>query len=432
MVIASVLLGLVPAMALASQATPAPSGASLTRDELTALVEQFGDEVLVGGQVAPRFSRWVNDDVFIFLQLDSSDLAEATDIRYVGIGVKGVFCAETLPDRSFTHFHKYDAPEYGLGHGSEPGDQGYWLTWVSVDEFETRDGRHVAPGIDYEFSPTPPPACGAEIPDVAFDPPGADPLTSEEIRTLAPLFDSQILTGGQVAPRFHKWVNEDVSIFIQFDSTNLDEATALRDIGITVSGTFCAETQPTADFPHFHQTDAPDYAKGHGSAPGQTGYWLLWVATDTYETRDGRAVTPGVDREFSPTPPPACDAEGDAPAASADRGRPLTITGTEFAFTPDELRGRAGEALSVTFHNGGTVPHTFTFPAADVDTGSVAPGGEMTIGFTVPSQPGTYEVLCSFGGHPEAGMVGRFVVDPFGIRVLEGYPGRLPDAASGP
>ncbi|MGH2615713.1 MAG: hypothetical protein ACRDJC_10775, partial [Thermomicrobiales bacterium] len=310
-VMLALTIGLFPTWVLASQATPAPTGADLTPDELAALVAQFDDEVLIGGQVAPRFSRWVNDQVFIFLQLDSSDLAEATELRYVGIGVKGVFCAETQPDPSFTHFHKYDAPEYGMGHGSEPGDQGYWLTWASTAAFETRDGRQVVPGIDYEFSPTPPPTCGDTIPEVAFDPPGAEPLTAEEIRELAAFFDSPLLTGGQTPPRFHKWVNEDVTIFLQFDSSNLDEATTLRDIGITVPGEFCAENQPSADFPHFHQTNAPEYGEGHGSAPHQVGYWLLWVATDTYETRDGREVTPGVDRAFSPTPPPVCgDAAG--------------------------------------------------------------------------------------------------------------------------
>jgi plastocyanin len=409
--ILALAVGWFPTVVLARQATPAPAGADLTRDELAALVAQFDGEVLIGGQVAPRFSRWVNDEVFIFLQLDSSDLAEATELRYVGIGVKGVFCAETQPDPSFTHFHKYEAPDYAMGHGSEPGDQGYWLTWASVAEFETRDGRRVVPGIDYEFSPTPPPTCGDAIPEVAFDPPGAEPLTKEEMGELAALFDSQILTGGQTAPRFHKWVNEDVSIFLQFDSSNLDEATTLRDIGITVPGEFCAENQPSADFPHFHQTSAPEYSMGHGSAPHQVGYWLLWVATDTYETRDGRQVSPGVDREFSPTPPPTCGDAASTPAAAAGSERVVTMSGTEFAFAPAELRAGSGEALAVTFRNDGTVPHTFTLPAVDVDTGSVTSGTEMTVAFTTPHEPGVYEYLCSFGGHPEAGMVGSLIVE---------------------
>ncbi|MBA2519578.1 MAG: cupredoxin domain-containing protein [Chloroflexia bacterium] len=392
-----------------AQTEDAPTGAPLSADELATLTAQFDDEVLIGGQVAPRLSRWVNDEVFIFLQLDNSELAEATQIRYVGIGVKGVFCAETQPDRSFTHFHKYDAPEYAAGHGSAPGDQGYWLTWVATDTFETRDGREIVPGVDYEFSPTPPPDCGADVPDVAFDPPGAEPLTQNEIVELVELFDSPLLTGGQTPPRFHRWINEDVTIFLQFDSADPAEATRLRDIGITVPGIFCLADQPSADFPHFHQTDAPEYAAGHGSAPNQVGYWLLWVATDTYEANDGRQVMPGVDRAFSPTPPPDC---GDAtPEAAASGAGALMVIGTEFRLDPAELRVGAGESVNITFENAGEVPHTFTIPAFDLDTGSVAVGHTATISFTAPSAPGTFEMLCTFGGHLEAGMVGSLVIE---------------------
>jgi plastocyanin len=268
------------------------------------------------------------------------------------------------------------------------------------------------PGVDYEFSPTPPPSCGGNVPEVNFDPPGAEPLTPEEIQELIALFDDPILTGGQVPPRFHKWVNERVTIFLQFDGTDPAEITELRDVGITVPGEFCAENQPSPDFPHFHQTHAPEYAEGHGSAPHQVGYWLLWVATTEYETRDGRQITPGVDREFSPTPPPTCGADGAAtPAAGAAPGQALTVEGTEFAFAPAELRVAAGEAVSLAFRNAGTIPHTFTLPDAGADTGSVAAGAEAMLSFTAPSSPGEHEFLCTFGGHAEAGMVGTLTVE---------------------
>lgn len=402
------------------QGTEQPANVYLTPEERQTITAQFNDEVLTGGQVAPRISRWVNEDVFIFLQLDDPDPAAATAIRYTGIGVKGVFCAETQPDRSFTHFHKYEAPEYAEGHGSEPGDQGYWLTWAATDTFDTRDGREVTPGIDYEFSPTPPPTCGTSVPDVDVDSPSGDDLTPAEIAELMALFNDGILTGGQTPPRFHKWVNEDVSIFLQFDSPDPAEATVLLDFGITVPGTFCTSSQPSEDFPHFHQTHAPEYGAGHGSAPEQVGYWLLWLATDSYETRDGRQVTPGVDRAFSPTPPPDCgtasgaaaspDASGAATSPDA-AGASLTVTGNEYRFEPAEIRVRAGEAVSVTFTNSGAIPHTFTIPAVQADAGSISAGSSATITFNAPSEAGQYEFLCSFGGHAEAGMVGTLIVE---------------------
>jgi plastocyanin len=46
-----------------------------------------------------------------------------------------------------------------------------------------------------------------------------------------------LLTGGQTPPRFHRWINEDVTIFLQFDSSDPAEATSLRDIGITAPTT---------------------------------------------------------------------------------------------------------------------------------------------------------------------------------------------------
>jgi hypothetical protein len=288
---------------------PEPSGVPLSKEALAALTAQFPDNPLSGGQQAPRLYRWVNDSVAIFVQLDNSDPAKATALRYIGVSVKGVFCAENQPggpDGGFPHFHRLDAPDYAQGHGGPPGTPGYWLSWIAVDRFATRDGRQVAPGVDYDFSPTPPPTCGTEVPPADFAAPGARGLTAADIAALGEQFGDNVLTGGQVAPRLYRWVNPDTAIFVQFDNPDPVKATALRYIGISLRGTFCRSTQPSRDFPHFHRVDAPEYAQGHGQATADRGYWLLWVATDRFTLRDGREVAPGVDREFSPTPPPDC------------------------------------------------------------------------------------------------------------------------------
>lgn len=161
--------------------------------------------------------------------------------------------------------------------------------------------------MDYEFSPTPtPPTCGSKTAKPDFAAPGARALSKQGLADLGGLFADQPLTGGQVAPRAYKWVNDDVSIFLQFDDPDPAKATAVRYVGISVRGEFCKAKQPSPDFPHFHRVNAADYAKGHGQAPGDRGYWLLWVAADSFTLQDGRKVTPGVDREFAPTPPPDC------------------------------------------------------------------------------------------------------------------------------
>lgn len=294
-----------------SSASPAgPVGTPLSKADIAAFAAAFGDQPLTGGQSAPRLYRWVNDRVAVFVQFDERDPAKATALRYVGISVKGVFCAENQPGGAkggFPHFHRLNAAEYAKGHAGAAGTPGYWLSWVAVDEFAQRDGRQVKPGVDYEFSPTPAaPRCGAQLPKADFAGPGAKALSKPDIAALAALFPDNPLTGGQTAPRLYRWVNEDVAVFIQLDKPDPAEATALRYVGISLRGDFCKSKQPSGDFPHFHRTHAAEYAKGHGQAPGDHGSWLLWMAADTFKQRDGRQVSPGVDREFSPTPPPAC------------------------------------------------------------------------------------------------------------------------------
>ncbi|MGD9893108.1 MAG: hypothetical protein AB7U18_17660, partial [Dehalococcoidia bacterium] len=286
------------------QLVPAPTGRLLSATDIAALAAQFTQNPLQGGQVAPRLYKPVTEDVSIFLQFDRPNPAEARSLRYVGISVKGVFCAETQPDKAFTHFHRLTAPTYAEGHGGPPGTPGYWLMWVAADTFEAQ-GRRVSPGVDYDFSPTPPPSCGANVPAPNFEVPGFHITHDEWIMPLASLFNENPLIGGQIAPRLYKWVNEQVTIFLQFDRSNPSEASKLRYIGISVNGEFCKSKQPHTDFTHLHRPDATAYAEGHGGPPGTRGFWLLWVATDSFEAQ-GRNVTPGVDRAFSPTPPPDC------------------------------------------------------------------------------------------------------------------------------
>ena len=285
-----------------------PVGTQISAEDLAALQALFDDTPFDGGQVAPRLAKWITPDTFIFVQFDGMP-EEATEVRYIGVGVKGVFCSEAVPDLeggSFTHFHRPTATDYSEGHGGEPGEQGYWMSWMSVDSFETGDGRPVEPGIDYEFSPTPAPQCGADVPTADFIAPDEQTLAPDDMLAFVESFGDEVLIGGQEPPRIAKWLNENVAMFIQLDDRDPSVATTIRNIGIYSVGTFCDSQQP-ADFPHYHRYSAPEYPEGHGGAPGETsGYWLAWMATQSYETNDGRQVVPGIDRQFSPTPPPAC------------------------------------------------------------------------------------------------------------------------------
>ena len=131
---------------------------TLTKDELNSLAAKFNDEPFTGGQIAPRVSKWVNNGTFIFLQFDKARPENATELRYIGIGVRGIFCKSSQPNPDFTHFHRPDVEAYSQGHGGKPGEEGYWLMWVAVDEFESQS-RHIVPGVDEKFSPTEAPDC---------------------------------------------------------------------------------------------------------------------------------------------------------------------------------------------------------------------------------------------------------------------------------
>jgi hypothetical protein len=133
-------------------------GSPLTKDEISRLVSFFSEEPLAGGQKSPRFSKWVNDRTFAFVQFDNQNPAQATTLRLIGLGVKGVFCKENQPSTNFIHFHRLNAPEYALGHGGNAGDEGYWLLSVATDELEFGD-RTLKPGALNAFPPTPPPSC---------------------------------------------------------------------------------------------------------------------------------------------------------------------------------------------------------------------------------------------------------------------------------
>jgi len=277
---------------------------TLTGTDIGALAAAFPDEPFSGGQKAPFVARWVTDSSFVFLQFDSPSAAAMKALVYIGVGVKGTFCSDTRPDPggSFTRFQRYQATDWARGAGGKAGDQGYWLSFIALDKLNVA-GRSVPLGVDYRYPSPTPPACGTpSVP--TFSPPGAGKPAPEAIAKLFSVFNDQPLQGGQVAPRIFKSISDQALVFLQFDKTSSAEARELRYVGLWTKSTFCSSTQPSRDFSHFHRVVATSYALGHGGPPGTVGFWGTWVAAEQFESQ-GRTVTPGVDREFSPTPPPS-------------------------------------------------------------------------------------------------------------------------------
>lgn len=116
---------------------------------------------------------------------------------------------------------------------------------------------------------------------------------------------------------------------------------------------------------------------------------------------------------------------GPTPGGGAGSAQ-ITITTTEFAFSPVEVTLPAGGEVSVTLNNTGTLDHEWVL--MDLGTSSTAPfdaddeanifweieagPGETATGtFTAPTEPGTYQVVCGTAGHLEGGMIGTAIVE---------------------
>jgi hypothetical protein len=96
----------------------------------------------------------------LFLHYDKPVSAPEKKLIYIGLGIRGRFCAGEEPGPAFVHFHRLHAPNPDAGHGGPPGAEGYWLTHVAVQDM-AMDGRQVKAGVDFQFMPTKAPKCGS-------------------------------------------------------------------------------------------------------------------------------------------------------------------------------------------------------------------------------------------------------------------------------
>ena len=84
----------------------------------------------------------------------------------------------------------------------------------------------------------------------------------------------------------------------------------------------------------------------------------------------------------------------------------LTVSGTEYSFTPSTLKASAGKT-TIRFTNKGAVEHDFTVGGLGVRI-TAQPG--KTAQATVTLKPGTYKTHCSVIGHSQSGMNGTLTV----------------------
>ena len=112
-------------------------------------------------------------------------------------------------------------------------------------------------------------------------------------------------------------------------------------------------------------------------------------------------------------------------ASPSDSGSTtISVTTTDFKFTPSTWTVPANTQITVNITNNGALAHTWTvmtkpisgsYTSADQSniyftSNPVQPSESTTVTFTSPSTAGTYQVICTQPGHFEQGMVGSLIV----------------------
>ena len=104
----------------------------------------------------------------------------------------------------------------------------------------------------------------------------------------------------------------------------------------------------------------------------------------------------------------------------------INVTMTDFQFTPNQFTVPAGQEITLNVTNTGAVVHNFIIMKLGTTAGptyeddddanvyweerDIQPGGDFSVTFTAPTEPGEYEVVCRTEGHIASGMVGILIV----------------------
>ena len=87
----------------------------------------------------------------------------------------------------------------------------------------------------------------------------------------------------------------------------------------------------------------------------------------------------------------------------------ITVSGTEFAFSPSTITVKMGQSVAITFKNNGTYPHNLTISDLNVGTKTITPGQQDSFTFT-PTKIGSFPFICTVPGHADKGMKGTLIV----------------------
>ena len=103
------------------------------------------------------------------------------------------------------------------------------------------------------------------------------------------------------------------------------------------------------------------------------------------------------------------DAQPQSSTSSNGEVQRIEVSGTDFAFTPQDVVVQRGTPVEIVFTNDGRVAHDWAVDQFNAKSPVIAPGRSTTISFT-PTQAGEFKIVCKEPGHEAAGMVGTLIV----------------------
>lgn len=123
----------------------------------------------------------------------------------------------------------------------------------------------------------------------------------------------------------------------------------------------------------------------------------------------------GMTTEVRPTPTVAVAPTGAVIEGSEDvdgdvEAKEFTVEGSNFKFSPAEIRVKKGDTVRILFKNVGGMMHDWVVDEFDARTNQIDVGEEEEIEF-VADKAGTFEYYCSVGSHRANGMVGKLIVE---------------------
>lgn len=101
-------------------------------------------------------------------------------------------------------------------------------------------------------------------------------------------------------------------------------------------------------------------------------------------------------------------AVGEQTQTEAPSLKEFTVSGGNFAFTPNSMTVKKGDTVRVTFKNLEGF-HDFKIDEFNVATKQIKGGSEETVEF-VADKTGTFEYYCSVGQHRAMGMKGTLTI----------------------